>query len=92
MARMEKIWMKRMNIPIWVAQLLVMLIFTGAAAVALYAVDQIDDDYGLRNDLYSLLKYARLSFIRRRCICADMGAALLRESNWGSPSSQSSSS
>ena len=59
MAPGEKIWLKRANIPIWVIQLIVLLIFTASAGIALYAVENIDNLNGnisLGNNVEQVLK------------------------------------
>lgn len=59
MARGEKIWLKRANIPIWVIQLLVLLIFTASSAIALYAVSSIENfDDNVGDDVKQVLKCA----------------------------------
>jgi hypothetical protein len=60
MARGEKIWLKRANIPLWIIQLICLLIFTAAAALALYAVERVSSDYGFSGDVEHALKYAHL--------------------------------
>jgi hypothetical protein len=57
MARGEKIWLKRANIPLWVIQLICLCIFTAAAGIALYAVESVSGDYGLGGDIQHALKY-----------------------------------
>ena len=39
----DKIWLKRVLIPLWVIQLIILLIFTGASAFALYIVEHDDE-------------------------------------------------
>ena len=68
MARGEKIWLKRANIPLWIIQLICLLIFTAAAGFALYAVESVSDDYGFSGDVEHALKYACF----RRSIFAEL--------------------
>ena len=48
----DKIWLKRVCIPLWVIQLLVYLIYAGASGVALWAVDAAEDRGYLDDDKY----------------------------------------
>ena len=49
----EKIFLKRVLIPLWVIQILVLLVFAGAAGVVLYAVEKVNPD----DSVESVLKY-----------------------------------
>lgn len=47
----DKIWLKRVLVPLWILQLLVCIIYAAASALALYVADngdfsQIDKDTG----------------------------------------------
>ena len=53
----EKLWLKRVNVPIWVIQLIVLLIFTGTAAIALYVVADAGDQLDLGDNVENVLKY-----------------------------------
>ena len=89
MARGEKIWLKRANIPLWIVQLICLVIFTGGAGVALYAVERVSSDYGVGGDIEHALEYAHIY----NSILANLlthSAALGQLSNWPSPYSRSS--
>ena len=49
----EKIWLKRVLIPLWIVQLIVLVIFCVAAGLSLYAVDTFEFDDTIEN----VLKY-----------------------------------
>ena len=42
----DKIWMKRVLIPLWVIQFIILFILVGLSAVVLYAVNEYDDENG----------------------------------------------
>ena len=48
--------MKRVDIPIWIVQLICLLIFTASAGIALYAVDNYSDDLDFSDKVENALK------------------------------------
>jgi hypothetical protein len=44
----EKIWLKRVLIPLWIIQLLILGAFAASAALSLYVVDNTDIELGDR--------------------------------------------
>ena len=49
--------MKRVLIPLWVIQILILLAFTAASALALYAVDTYSEEVNLNDSVQRVLKY-----------------------------------
>ena len=47
----DKIWLKRVLIPLWVVQILVCLVYVAAAALGLYVADNADLDTTLESAL-----------------------------------------
>lgn len=50
--------MKRVLIPLWIIQLICLVIFAAGAGFALYVVDKANDDYGFDENVQNALKYA----------------------------------
>ena len=53
----DKIWLKRALIPLWVLQLLVLLILIGSSAVGLYAVQEYNEDVDVSDNVYMAATY-----------------------------------